>query len=120
MSHERLSLGVQGEEIAVRFLRKQRFRILERNYTTPLGEIDIIARQGSTLVFVEVKTRRSQVFGSPAEAVGPRKQNQIVKAAKWYLASGQGRGLQPRFDVVSILMQGAEPELEHFPAAFGV
>lgn len=120
MSHERLSLGAQGEEIAVRFLSKQRFRILERNYTTPLGEIDIIARQGRNLVFIEVKTRRSQAFGSPAEAVGPRKQNQIVKAAKWYLASGHGRGLQPRFDVVSILMQGKTPELEHFPAAFGL
>ncbi|MCK4536193.1 MAG: YraN family protein [Desulfuromonadales bacterium] len=118
MSHERLSLGARGEEIAVRYLQDRRFKILERNFATPIGEIDIIARQGRTLAFIEVKTRRSNAFGSPAEAVGPRKQRQILKTAKWYLASGQGRGLQPRFDVISILVQGENVQVEHIPAAF--
>lgn len=118
MSHERLSLGSQGEDLAARYLQDRRFKILERNFSTPLGEIDIIARQGRTLAFIEVKTRRSNAFGSPAEAVGPRKQRQILKAAKWYLASGQGRGLQPRFDVIAVLMQSTEVQVEHIPAAF--
>lgn len=118
MSHERLSLGAHGEEMAVRYLRKHRFKILERNFTTPLGEIDIIARQGRTLAFVEVKTRSSRAFGSPAEAVGSRKQHQIIKAANWYLATGRGKELQPRFDVVSVLVREGQTEVEHIPAAF--
>ena len=120
MTHERLSLGARGEELAVAFLRKQRYRILERNFTTPLGEIDIIARKGRTLAFVEVKTRSSLAFGSPAEAVGVRKQAQIIKTAKWYLAEGKGRGLQPRFDVVGVLLHGQQTEIEHVVAAFEV
>jgi putative endonuclease len=120
MTHERLSLGARGEALAVQYLQKKRFKILERNFATPVGEIDIIARQGRCLVFVEVKTRRSNAFGSPAEAVGPRKQRQVVRAAKWYLAAGQGRGLQPRFDVMAILLSGEMCEIEHIPAAFGI
>ena len=118
MTHDRLSLGVRGEEVAAAFLRERRYRILERNFTTPLGEIDIIARKGRTLAFVEVKTRRSLAFGSPAEAVGARKQHQIIKAAKWYLASGRGKGLQPRFDVVAVLLSDGDVEVEHLPGAF--
>jgi len=120
MTHERLSLGARGEELAVAFLRKQRYRILERNFTTPLGEIDIIARKGQTLAFVEVKTRSSLAFGSPAEAVGVRKQRQIIKAAKWYLASDVGKKLQPRFDVVGVLLRDDQAEVEHLVAAFEV
>ncbi len=118
MSFERLTLGAQGEEVAVRYLQQRRYKILERNFSTPLGEIDIIARQGRTLAFVEVKTRRSNAFGSPAEAVGPRKQRQIIKVAKWFLASGQGHGLQPRFDVVGVLLQGETIQVEHIAGAF--
>ncbi len=118
MTHERLSLGARGEEMAVAFLKKHRYRILERNFTTPLGEIDIIARKGRTLAFVEVKTRSSLAFGSPAEAVGLRKQQQIIKAAKWYLAERRGRELQPRFDVIAVLLQGECADIEHVPAAF--
>lgn len=118
MSHERLGLGARGEEIAARYLRKRRFKILERNFTTPLGEIDIIARQGQTLAFIEVKTRSSRAFGAPAEAVGPRKQHQIIKAANWFLSSGRGKGLQPRFDVVAVLVREGQAEVEHIPAAF--
>ena len=120
MTYERLSLGSRGEEVAAAFLLERRFRILERNYTTPLGEIDIIARKGKTLAFVEVKTRRSLAFGSPAEAVGERKQRQIIKAANWYLASGQGRGLQPRFDVIAVLIGHTNVEVDHLAGAFEV
>lgn len=121
MTEARLALGRWGEEAAAGFLRRQGMKILERNLRTPVGEIDLIARQGPYLVFVEVKTRRSDAFGAPQEAVGPVKQRQIVRAAQWYLGSGKGKGLQPRFDVVAVRPgpQGAAV-VEHIPDAFGI
>lgn len=118
MTLQRLSLGRQGEEAAAAYLTRKGMKILERNLTTPVGEIDLVARHGRELVFVEVKTRRSEAFGTPAEAVGPRKQRQIVQTAKWYLNSGHGRGLQPRFDVVAVIIRGESLTIEHIPAAF--
>jgi putative endonuclease len=91
MTEERLSLGRWGEEEAARFLRRLGMTIVERNLRTPVGEIDIIARQGKILVFVEVKTRRSDAFGTPQEAVGPTKQRQIIRTALWF-AFGLGVG----------------------------
>ena len=70
-SDPRRQLGDHGEDLAAAALKKQGYKILERNYVTPLGEIDLIARQGKTVVFVEVKTRKSDRFGSPQEAVTP-------------------------------------------------
>ncbi len=120
MTQERLNLGAWGEEQAVRFLRRQRLRIVARNVSTPVGEVDIIARTRKELIFVEVKTRRSNAFGSPAEAVGPRKQRQILRAAQWYMAQNPAR-LQPRFDVVAVMpdAQGGA-QIDHLPAAFGI
>lgn len=118
MTRERLSLGAWGEEQAARYLAKKRLKVVARNLVTPVGEIDIIARNRKELVFVEVKTRSSQVFGGALAAVGPRKQRQILRAAQWYLAENGSR-LQPRFDVV-----GVEPDtdggarIEHLEAAF--
>lgn len=121
MTEERLSLGRWGEETAVRYLQGRGFTIVARNLRTPVGEIDIIARQGKTLVFIEVKTRRTLAFGTPQEAVGPTKQRQITRTAQWYLASGQGKGLQPRFDVIAVRsLVGREPQIEHIPNAFGL
>ena len=118
MTEQRLKLGAQGEEAAVRFLRKKGARIIARNLRSPVGEIDIIAKQKKEILFVEVKTRSSDQFGTPAEAVGPRKQQQIIRTAQWYLQQGHGKNLQPRFDVVSIRMNGGEFEIEHVPNAF--
>lgn len=120
MTEERLSLGAWGEDVAARFLRRKGMKIVDRNYRTPVGEIDLIARHGKCLVFIEVKTRRSAAFGLPQEAVGPRKQRQIIRAAQWYLGSIRHSGLQPRFDVVAVCAQGGQPLIEHFPAAFEV
>jgi len=119
MTEERLALGKWGEAAAAKFLRKRRMKILARNVRTPVGEIDIIAREGNTLVFVEVKTRRSGLFGLPQEAVGPTKQRQLRRAAQWYLGDGHGKGLQPRFDVVAVRVGENGPEIEHIPDAFG-
>ena len=120
MTQERLSLGRWGEEQAVIFLRRLGMKIVERNFRAPVGEIDIIARQGRTLVFIEVKTRRSSAFGTPQEAVGPTKQRQIVRTAQWYLGDGQWRRLQPRFDVIAVRPGEKGAEIEHIPNAFGL
>lgn len=119
MTEERLKLGVWGEEQAAQFLRRQGVKILYRNYRTPVGEIDIIARQGKTLLFVEVKTRRSTVCGVPAEAVGPTKQRQIIRTAEWFLLQKKSIRLQPRFDVVSVLAKGDQVDIDHIENAFG-
>ena len=118
MTEARINLGRMGEDAAAQYLQRLGMKILQRNFQTPLGEIDLIARQRRTLVFVEVKTRRSSLYGYPAEAVGPRKQRQIIRAAKWYLNENPGKDIQPRFDVVSILVNGSEMEIEHIPGAF--
>jgi len=85
-----------------------------------VGEIDLIARLGKTLIFAEVKTRRSNAFGTPQEAVGATKQRQIIRTAQWYLGNGKGRGLQPRFDVIAVTPGPNGAVVEHIPDAFGI
>jgi putative endonuclease len=121
MTKTRLALGQWGEEQAAHYLCQQGLKILERNYRTPVGEIDIIARSKKELLFVEVKTRRSTSFGLPQESVGVRKQRQIIRAAQWYLTQEKTSKLQPRFDVVAILCQSDENmTIQHLPNAFGL
>jgi putative endonuclease len=118
MTQDRLSLGRQGEDAAAQYLQRKGMKILERNLRTPVGEIDLVVRDRNILAFVEVKTRRGTVFGSPGEAVGPRKQRQIIRTAKWYLNDSPHVKLQPRFDVVAITVLGDDLQIEHIPAAF--
>ena len=114
----RRSLGDRGEDMAAAHLKKQGYKILERNYRTPLGEIDLIARHQGVLVFVEVKTRRSRKFGSPQEAVHPAKQERLRNLAEYYLQQ-QGLGeVMVRFDVVGILWQEGKPQIEVIEGAF--
>jgi len=121
MTEERRTLGMWGEDQAVEYLQRQGMKILERNFTTRVGEIDIIAKDRSSLVFVEVKTRRSNAFGSPQEAVNARKQRQIVRTANWYLQNHPCGKLQPRFDVIAILCQsGVDAQITHIPNAFSL
>ncbi len=118
MTQDRLSLGAWGEDQAVLYLRRQGVKIVARNFMTPVGEVDIICRSKKELIFVEVKTRRSNAYGTPAEAVGKRKQRQIIRAAQWYLAQNK-ISLQPRFDVVAVMPDGeGRARIEHLPAAF--
>ena len=103
-------LGARGEERAVRYLKKRGYKILVKNYQLKCGEIDIIARYKDMLCFIEVKTRTSKAFGSPADAVTPAKQRQIKRAAQCYLKE---KGLLEkivRFDVVSIIDDRAGKE----------
>jgi putative endonuclease len=102
MTLQRKALGTEGEEIAVRYLKRRGYRILERNYRIRLGEIDIIAEQGTDLVFVEVKTRADAQFGSPFESVTLPKQRQLAKVALEYLSRKNWHNRPARFDVVGV------------------
>ena len=112
------NLGDRGENRAARYLRERGYKILIRNFRCPLGEIDIVARDGRTLVFVEVKTR-TEDDPLPEDQVNGFKRHQITKAAKFYL--GRYGVPQPpsRFDVVAVVWpDGKDPQIRHTPHAF--
>jgi putative endonuclease len=111
------ALGARGEDKAVRFLRKKGYRILERNYRSPAGEVDIIALDGETVVFVEVKTRADGLFGQPCEAVHRRKQEKLRKTALYYL-SARRREAPARFDIIGIQVAPGGQRVEHIVDAF--
>jgi putative endonuclease len=114
------ALGTKGEDLAVRFLQKKGYRIVKRNYKTPVGEIDIIARDGDTIVFIEVKTRTDISFGYPFEAVNKRKRQKLKNLALLYLKR-QGKESPVRFDVLSIFcMDDGKKDIEHIKDAFEV
>jgi putative endonuclease len=110
-------LGDRGERAAARYLRRKGMRVIVRGYRTRLGEIDLIARDGDTLVFVEVKSRRQ---GVPAEAVTPEKQRRITLAALHFLRKHGLLDVRSRFDIVAIVWpdERGEPQIEHIPNAF--
>lgn len=119
MSDSRQRLGREGENIAEKSLVQSGYRIVERNYRCKLGEIDIIARDGEFLVFVEVKTRTGSSFGSPVDAVNFRKQQQICKTALYYLSAHKLFESPARFDVVAICIEkNGHHQIEHIPNAF--
>lgn len=110
-------LGRTGEDRAARFLAGQGYRILERNYRTRSGEIDLIALHQGTVAFVEVKTRSSDAFGAPELAVNHRKQRRMIKAALGYIRSKKLHQVPCRFDVVAITTAG-EQKVELIQNAF--
>ena len=118
MTDRKQKIGKMGESIAVRYLKKQGYRIVEQNYRSKVGEIDIIAREKQSLVFVEVKTRSSGSFGSPKWAITPKKQKAISMAALYYLKMTNQNDVDARFDVVSILLQGEDTQIELVRNAF--
>jgi putative endonuclease len=117
MSRERRLLGQAGESLAADTLQQQGYAILTRNYRTPYGEIDLIARHGDTLVFIEVKLRRSEFFGTPQEAVNNAKQRHLKRAAQYYLSQQRSADIKIRFDVVAITMTGQRPQIQIFTGA---
>jgi len=96
------AIGQKGEEIACELLIKKGYHIVERNYRCPIGEIDIIAYNRNTLVFIEVKYRTSRKYGYPAESVDIRKQKRIIKTAQYYLIEKKLLDCTCRFDVVEV------------------
>ena len=102
MQNKQQKFGEKGESLAAWFLKKNGYKIVEQNYRTQLGEIDIIAKDKKTLVFVEVKSRRSTRFGNPKWAVTPKKQRKISMVALSYLKTTKQSDARARFDVVAI------------------
>ena len=118
MKTKRQKFGEQGEALAVRHLKKAGYKIIETNYRTRLGEIDIIAKDKDTIVFVEVKTRTSVHFGSPKWAVTPQKQKKISMVALCYLKATDQSTARARFDVVAVISNRDKPQVEIIKNAF--
>ena len=112
--------GRLGETVAARHLERRGYTILDTNYRKRFGEVDIVARQGATIVFVEVKTRRSRVYGTPLEAVDGRKQRQLSRIAADYLAVHRLESAAARFDVIAVTL-GPDDQavaIDHITNAF--
>jgi putative endonuclease len=113
------ALGKAGEDLACDELRRRGYAILDRRYRTRNGELDIVARDGGMLVFVEVKTRSSARYGVPSDALTPAKCRQVAAMAADYLIRRRPRALGCRFDVVAITFdERGRPAIEVIPNAF--
>lgn len=119
MSNKRSLLGQKGEDLAAEYILNKGYSILHRNYRLKTGEIDIIAQDGVTTVFIEVKTRSTDIFGSPAAAVTPHKQFQISRVALEFLCRHNRMDCPARFDVISIVvLHNKAPTIELIQNAF--
>ena len=107
------NLGEAGEKRAVKYLKSSGYKILERNYKNPFGEVDIIASKEDVVAFIEVKTRLSENYGAPSEAVGRSRKNRYIQAAKYYFY-GKEIDKTVRFDIIEIL----HGEINHIENAF--
>ena len=110
---ENKRLGKRGENRAARYLKRQGYKILERGYKNPFGEVDIIAAKKDVVAFIEVKTRLSENYGAPSEAVNAKRKEKYIKAAQYYFY-GKSIGVTVRFDVIEIL----RGEINHIENAF--
>lgn len=106
------NLGASGEKKAAKYLKKLKYKILEKNYFTPFGEADIVARDGEDIVFIEVKTRTSELFGEPSEAVNKNKRRRYRNIAAYYLSDAENSFY--RFDVIEVIGE----EINHIKNAF--
>ncbi len=107
MTKERLQLGQEGESAAIDFLKKKSYRILEKNFRSKLGEIDIIAEQNGVIIFIEVKARSNHEFGHPFTALTPAKQKKIIQTAQGFLAQKRIVNKPVRFDVVALTAESS-------------
>jgi putative endonuclease len=117
---QKKELGKKGEDLALRYLKKNGYRVYETNYVCKMGEVDIIAKEKDTLAFIEVKTRTSTAFGPPQLAVNAAKQMQLSKVALYFLKEKGLGDIKARFDVVAIVLGPRGPEIELIRDAFDV
>lgn len=112
--------GDRGEKAAAKFLKRKGYRVLAKQFGTRWGELDLICLDGESIVFVEVKTRRSAATTQPAEAVDRRKQMHLTKAALFWLKQNQLLEHRARFDIVAVVWpdDARQPQIEHFENAF--
>lgn len=118
MDRHRMRTGRDGESLATVYLQNQGLEILERNVRCPLGEVDLVARDGSTYVFVEIRSHRSRRWGAAEESIGPLKRRRVVRVALWYLKRSGLSHVPVRFDVVSVHWHGDEAQVRWIPGAF--
>ena len=112
-------LGERGEALAWNFLRKQGYSILEKNYRTRFGEVDVVAQKQGVLIFLEVKTRRDSRFGLPSEAVDWKKRRKLGQVAEAYLIAKGLENRPARFDILSVIWDGTgEPDFSLLEDAF--
>lgn len=112
------NLGNRGESLAVRYLKRQGYKILERNFRLRSGEIDIVARDGDKLVFVEVKTRSSSNQEFLRTSVNRGKEKRLSKTASYYLGKQKYQGMTGRFDVIFVVADNGKTRIEHIKDAF--
>ncbi len=111
MSNNKI-LGNAGEDMAYEYLSSIGYKILDRNFRCKLGEIDLIGFDGDILCFIEVKTRRGNMYGNPSEAVTPYKQHRIVKSALTYISKNRLNNFMCRFDVMEIISDGRQEDTQ--------
>lgn len=114
----RIRTGKQGEELAVAHLRKAGYKIVARNYRCLYGEMDVIARDGDTIVFIEVKSRKSETFGQPQEAVGLEKRKKLSRISLHYIQQKRLEACNARFDVIAVKMSPDENRIDLIRNAF--
>jgi putative endonuclease len=112
VDNDKRSKGNLGEDLAVKYLQKQGYKILERNFHCRVGEIDIVVQDADVLVFVEVKTRWSKKFGEPCEAITPWKLRSIIKTGEYYKLLHPELSEDLRIDVVAVDLKGGSPKVE--------
>lgn len=113
-------IGKVGENLSCKYLEANNYKILEKNYRCRQGEVDIIAydKLKNETVFIEVKTRTNLRYGSPAEAVGTKKQNHIINVSKFYIYKNKINNAKIRFDVIEVLINNSKYEINHIQKAF--
>ena len=118
MTKERLDLGILGEQLALKEIERLGYKCIARNYRCPLGEVDLIAKDGDCLVFIEIKTRSRKSIGYAKEAITGRKKRQLSKVALAYMKSNNCCDVKSRFDVVAINLKDDHEEIEVIQNAF--
>jgi putative endonuclease len=118
LTQERLKLGELGEQLALKKVKRLGYKCIIRNYRCPLGEMDLIAQDGDTLVFIEIKTRKARSISFAKEAVDAKKRRQISKVALFYLKANGCPDAKARFDVVAVGFTGRQPQIEVIKNAF--
>jgi putative endonuclease len=113
------NIGKIGEEIAAQYLIKNGYNILDKNISAPFGEIDIIAEKNNCICFVEVKSRKTEIYGLPEEAITKMKKNKIIKVAQFYIKKKHIKEKLFRFDVISIYFnKNTRQKIRHIKNAF--
>ncbi len=118
MTKERIDLGRLGEALALKKIKTLGYECIAKNYRCSLGEVDLIARDGDTIVFIEIKTRKGRSLGYAKEAINERKKRQLSKVALAYLKNYGLSGTKSRFDVLAVHLGEGRPEIELVKNAF--